>query len=83
MSVTSEADERSLLRVVEDYWARVWVMRIGVRTPELSARFAAFVQTELIKSDAWPPKHWQVLSFDTDTELDRLLPDFIEYLSEW
>ena len=83
MSETNKAVNKNFAEVVEDYWARAWVMRMGVRTPEVSKKFADFVEAELRKGGAFPPEHWKVLSYDADAELDKLIPAFVEYLAEW
>jgi hypothetical protein len=71
--------------VVEDFWARAWVMSMGTRTPkqEVLVKFQGYVESELALHGAFPPTHWKILNNDTDGELYEFLIKFIEYLAEW
>ena len=79
------ATEESFNEIVEDFWARAWVLSMGTRTPkkEILNRFIDFVEGELRDKQAFPPQHWEILNNDTDSELYELLIQFIEYLAEW
>jgi len=71
--------------IVEDFWARAWVLSMGARPPkkEVFSKFRDFVELELRKKGAFPPQHWGILINKTDSELYELLIEFIEYLAEW
>ena len=77
--------EDSFNEIVEDFWARAWVLSMGTRTPkkEVLQSFINFVESELRNKHAFPPQHWEILNNDTDSELYELLIQFIEYLAEW
>ena len=70
--------------IVEDFWARAWVLSMGTRTPkkEVFFKFRNFVEGELHRKGAFPPQHWEILNNETDSELYEFLIEFIEYLSE-
>ena len=81
----SETNNNSFDEVVEDFWARAWVMSMGTRTPnkEVYIRFRNFVEAELDEQGAWPPRQWAVLQSSTDDELREFLIQFVEYLNDY
>jgi len=85
MSSNEIAEVNKFNEIIEDFWARAWVLSMGTRTPkqEVMYRFRNFVEGELTDKGAYPPKHWEILNNDTDSELYEFLIQFIEYLAEW
>ncbi len=84
-AAAAKEDEAGFNELVEDFWARAWVLSMGARPPkkEVFVRFRNFVEVQLRKSGAFPPQHWDLLVNKTDSELYELLIEFIEYLAEW
>jgi len=67
------------------FWGRACEISMGTRSQkqEVMYRFRNFVEGELTDKGAYPPKHWEILNNDTDSELYEFLIQFIEYLAEW
>ncbi len=75
MSSNEIAEVDKFNEIIEDFWARAWVLSMGTRTPkqEVMYRFRNFVEGELTDKGAYPPKHWEILNNDTDSELYEFL----------